>query len=262
MNVKIITGYSERGGSTVALINLTNAFNKHGVKCTLYGPHDWHLDKCESDSIKNVKLNNNDRIITHFLNLEKRPEVKKVILTIHEKGWFPVGKIKRYWDTAIFLHDKHREFHSDYIGEYSTIPNLKDNLIPNQKSESVKDVCGIIGTIENRKQTHKSIERAIAHGCKKINIYGKIGEEEYFNKNVKQFLNDDIKILGFSENKQEMYNSISKVFHSSLAEVACLVKDECYQTDTEFFGNEETEHEVSKLTNEEIMDLWIKELLN
>jgi len=59
-----------------------------------------------------------------------------------------------------------------------------------------------------------------------------------------------------------MYDFVSKVFHSSLAEIACLVKDECYQTNTEFFGNEETDHEVSKLTNEEILDLWIKELLS
>ena len=262
MKVKIITGYSERGGSTVALINLTNAFNKHGINCTLYGPHDWHLDKCQSDSIKNVQLNNNDRIITHFLNLENRPDVKKILLSIHEKGWFPVGRIKKYWDKAIFLHDKHREFHNDYLGEYSIIPNLKANLVANEKSPNVRDVCGIIGTIEDRKQTHVSIERAIAHGCKKINIYGKIGDEDYFKKYVKKYLNDDIKIFGFSENKQEMYDSVSKVFHSSKAEVACLVKDECYQTNTEFFGNDETEHEVSKLTNQEILDLWITELLN
>lgn len=262
MKVKILTGYSERGGSTVALINLTNAFNNHGIKCTLYGPHDWHLGKCDSDNIKNIQLNNNDRIITHFLNLEKRPDVKKVLLTIHEKGWFPVGKIKRYWDKAIFLHQNHRDFHGDYLGDYSIIPNLKANLTSNEKHITAIDTCGIIGTIENRKQTHVSIQRAIAHGCKKINIYGKIGDEKYFNENVKQYLNDDIRILGFSENKQDMYDSISKVFHSSLAEVACLVKDECYQTNTEFFGNEETEHEVSKLTNEEILDLWIQELLS
>jgi hypothetical protein len=38
--------------------------------------------------------------------------------------------------------------------------------------------------------------------------------------------------------------------------VACLVKDECYLTNTEFYGNEETENEVSKLTNDEVLNLW------
>ena len=61
--------------------------------------------------------------------------------------------------------------------------------------------------------------------------------------------------------KQKMYNMIGKVYHSSKGEVACLVKDECYLTNTEFFGNEETNHEVSKLTNNEILQLW-KNLFN
>jgi hypothetical protein len=55
-----------------------------------------------------------------------------------------------------------------------------------------------------------------------------------------------------------MYDSIGRVYHSSKGEVACLVKDECYLTGTKFFGNKETENEVSTLTNEEIFKLWKK----
>jgi hypothetical protein len=47
---------------------------------------------------------------------------------------------------------------------------------------------------------------------------------------------------------------------SSDLEVACLVKDECYLTNTKFFGNEETENEISTLTNDEIIELWKKVL--
>ena len=71
-------------------------------------------------------------------------------------------------------------------------------------------------------------------------------------------LNDDIEIVGFSTNKQEMYNSIGRVYHSSKGEVACLVKDECWLTNTKFFGNEETNNKVSTLSNEEIINLWKK----
>ena len=44
--IKILTGYSEKGGSTTALINLTNKFNEANIDCTLYGPHNWHLNQC------------------------------------------------------------------------------------------------------------------------------------------------------------------------------------------------------------------------
>jgi hypothetical protein len=51
---------------------------------------------------------------------------------------------------------------------------------------------------------------------------------------------------------------IGKVYHSSISEVACLVKDECFLTETEFLGNDATKNEVSKLTNEEVITKWIK----
>jgi enamine deaminase RidA (YjgF/YER057c/UK114 family) len=53
---------------------------------------------------------------------------------------------------------------------------------------------------------------------------------------------------------------VGKVYHSSKGEVACLVKDECYLTDTDFYGNEETMNEVSNLTNKEILNLWKKNI--
>jgi hypothetical protein len=46
--IKILTGFSDKGGSTNAFVNLTNEFNKLGYDCTLYGPHSWHLVKCQS----------------------------------------------------------------------------------------------------------------------------------------------------------------------------------------------------------------------
>jgi hypothetical protein len=40
--IKIISGWSNKGGSTIALIALTNALNAEGYETTFYGPHDWH----------------------------------------------------------------------------------------------------------------------------------------------------------------------------------------------------------------------------
>lgn len=258
--IKIISGHSEKGGSSTAFINLTNFFNQNGIDCTFYGPHSWHLDKCKSDLLKNCNLESNDIVISHFLKLESRPNVKKIVLSCHEKWWFNVGGIKQYWDEVIFLHEEHRNYHSKYKGNYTIIPNLKENLHPIEKNE-LDLVAGIIGTIEDRKQTHTSIDMALKDGCKKVLVFGHIGDFNYYDKYVKKFVdNKKVVLMGYSDNKQEMYNSIGRVYHQSKGEVACLVKDECYLTNTKFFGNEETNNEVSTLTNMEILNKWKKTL--
>jgi hypothetical protein len=130
-------------------------------------------------------------------------------------------------------------------------------LIAKEKNE-VDLVAGIIGAIEDRKQTHVSIQRAMKDKCKKIILFGQIADQNYFDNYVKPLLNPKIELFGHTTNKQEMYDMIGRVYHSSKGEVACLVKDECYLTNTIFFGNEETENEVSTLTNDEIINLWKK----
>lgn len=258
--VKIVSGYSDKGGSTTAFINLTNFFNENGIECTFYGPHEWHLNKCKSGLLKDVIYDKEDNVIFHFLDLKERPNIKKSILSCHEKWWFPVGKIKQYWDEVVFLHDQHREYHGDYNGKFVIIPNLKEDLKLSDKT-LVSNVAGIIGTIEDRKQTHVSIQRALKDRCEKIYLFGHVGEQSYFENYVKPLIIPNKVILfGHTTNKQEMYDMIGRVYHSSKGEVACLVKDECYLTNTEFYGNEETQNEVSKLTNQEILNLWIEVL--
>ena len=185
--IKIVSGYTDKGGSTTAFINLTNFLNENGVDCVFYGPHEWHLNKCKSSLMKDLVYDEDDIIISHFLDLKERPNVKKVILSCHEKWWFPVGKIKQHWDTVVFLHDQHRTFHNDYKGDYTIIPNLKENLKISDKT-NVKNIAGIIGTIEDRKQTHVSIQRSLKDKCEKIYLFGHVGDEKYFNDYVKQFI--------------------------------------------------------------------------
>ena len=264
--IKIISGFSDRGGSTVAFINLTNNLNDFGYDCTFYGPHDYHIDKCKSGFQNEVTFEPDDVLICHFMDLPERPKVKKVIFSTHEKWWFDFSKVNHFWDEVVFLHQEHREFHKNYEGEFRVIPNFKENLyspysvynsgVLVNKSD-LNLVAGIIGTIEDRKQTHVSIERAIKDGCEKILLYGHIGDNNYYETYVKPMVDGDrVMMIGHMTNKQDMYNSIGRVYHSSKGEVACLVKDECYLTSTKFFGNQETENEVSKLNNEEIFKLW------
>lgn len=258
--IKIISGYTLPGGATVALINLTNMLNKHGHETLMIGPHDWFADKCNSRVVtNNLTFHPDDNLIFHYIKQHTRPNARKVVLTCHEKYWFPVGKINKYWDTAVFLHEQHRQYHIDYTGDYAVIPNIKSNLTKSVCDNKIK-IAGIIGTIEVRKQTHVSIKRALDDGCDKVYMYGKIGDPSYFEQHVKHLISDRVIHKGFTDDKQQIYNSVNRVYHSSQAEVACLIKDECYQTGVEFFGNEETTHEVSPLVNEQIVNLWLQTL--
>jgi len=262
--IKIVTGYSGHGGSTELLIRLTNMFNDNGYDCTMYGPHEWFLGRCKSDLIKNLKFKkkNKDVVISHIVEYEGRPMgVTKSIYYSHEKWWWKrLDSITPYWDHVVFSHEDHRQWHSYYEGPYSCIPNPKDETLVYKNKPELDKVAGIIGSVEERKQTHLSIENALADGCEKIYVFGIVHEEqEYFHKYVKKYVfHPFVEWVGHQKNKQEMYDKIGRVYHFSKGEVACLVKDECYQTGTKFLGSGETTHEVSKLSNSELLNLWKK----
>lgn len=271
--IKIISGVSHEGGSTNIFIRLTNELNKRGFDVTFYGPHDYHLDKCKSkkiitphihindDDLNIIDIQPSDILIFHYKILKERPKAKKVIFVSHEKNWFEMSQITKYWDIAVFSHEKHRKYHN-YNEDYLCIPNPKEELFFKDKKELSK-IAGIIGTIEERKQTHISIQKALDDGMEKIYLFGRLESEpnysKYYLKYVHEYI-DEKKVFykGFSQNKQEMYNQIGNVYAFSGGEVATLVKDECYQTGTKFIGNEETNHEVSLLTNYEITNKWIE----
>lgn len=254
--IKILSGHSEKGGSTTAFINLTNNLNLKGFDCTFYGPQSWHLDKCNASLINEFKPEEDDILICHFLSLPERPKVKKVIFSLHEKNLFEIANVKPFWDEVIFLHEEHRRYHHRFNGDYSIIPNLKEILESRDKTHLDK-IAGIIGTIDENKQTHISIERALKDGCEKVYVFGAISEPQYFESKVRPLFSDKVIYVGHTDNKQEMYDMIGRVYHSSISEVACLIKDECQSTNTKFFGNKATSHEVSTLTNEEIIQKWI-----
>lgn len=258
--IKILSGWSNKGGSTFAFINLTNALNKAGYDTTFYGPHDWHLDKCNANLLNNLKLDKNDKLIVHFLNLGNRPDVEKVLLSCHEKNIFEVGDIRPFWDEAIFLNEKQRKYHSRYNGKYSIIPNLREPLVKNDKSPEVENIAAVIGSIDENKQTHISIDRALGEGYDKVILYGNVSDTKYYEEQVKPLISEKVIEYGFESDKQKIYDSVGAVFLSSKSEVASLVKDECETTGTKFYGNYATNHDVIELTNEEIINEWVKKL--
>ncbi len=253
--IKILSGWTNKGGSTIAFINLTNALNSSGYETTFYGPHEWHLDKCKSDLLQNITYSPDDVIIAHFLRLPENLNVKKIILALHEKNLFEIGNNKKFWDMVVFLNEKHQAYHKLYTGPSVIIPNLKETFIRKDKTDVIK-FAGIIGSFDENKQTQISIIRALKAGYEKIYLFGD-PNTPYYKQIVEPLLSDRVILKGFVPDKQSMYDMIGCVYHSSKSEVACLVKDECYATDTLFFGNEATDPPVSTLSNSQILDLWI-----
>lgn len=258
--IKIITGWSNKGGSTFAFINLTNALNEAGYETVLYGPHEWHLDKCKSGLLKDFSPEKDDSLIVHFLQLKGRPDCKNVILNCHETNVFEVSNVKPFWDTVVFLNEKQRNYHSGYYGSYETIPNLREKLIKKPKDKSVEKVAGIIGSFDPNKRTEMSIMRALNEGYEKVLLFGNVSDINYYNSVVKPMIDEHDNVIeyGFISDKQKMYDMIGAAFLSSKREVASLVKDECETTGTKFYGNKATEHDVKVLTNEEIIQEWVK----
>ena len=252
--IKILSGWSNPGGSTTAFINLCNLFSENGLDCTFYGPHEFHLGQCKSDLMDNCAVNEEGEIlITHFLKLPERPEAsKKVILACHEKEVYKVKDIKPFWDDIAYVSNS-QMFWQGVPG--IVIPNV---ITPLYNSEKLTDKkAGVIGSIDRNKNTHVSIQRALDDGFNEVNLYGKVTDQEYYKESVVQYVTEGKAIIhGYNIYPQEMYDSISDVYHSSLSETFNFIKAECIATDTKYHGLESAESGAEYLSPEKILKKW------
>jgi hypothetical protein len=232
--IKIISGWSEAGGSTTAHINLCNALNERGVETKFFGPHDFSRGKCNFGNFSELSISEDDNLIFHFLQIPDHIKAKKIVLSVHEQNLFNLAttNLKKI-DTIHFVSRHQSEYHNikNYNKPYFILSNVMDKLLPNPKTK--EKAVGIIGSIDENKQVHISIQKAIADGFKDITLFGKITDPKYFEIAVKPLM-QKYKIKGpkFSENKQEMYDNITDVYFSSVKECKPFVIGECKLTGT------------------------------
>ena len=261
--IKILTGWSNPGGSTTAFINLTNALNEAGHETTLCGPHSWHLNKCRSEQYVpggTMKIHKNDTLIIHFRNsFIQRPPVKGFFLSCHEQDIFPLQKIK--WDIFDKIHyvNEHQKNYHGIEHPHFIIPNILDDLKQNDKPNG--KIAGIIGSIDRNKQVHIAIQKALDDGCDKVLIFGLVSDPWYWQSFVKPLI-DETKVIykGFEENKQHIYNSITDVYHTSKLETWGYIKGECKLTGTKYHGNNSTDG-YWEMSKEDIIKNWVEDLL-
>ena len=250
--VKIISGWSDPGGSTAHHISLTNLLNENGYECTFYGPHDYHLDKCQSGKLQDVVLTADDVLISHFINFQC-PPLKRHILSCHEKKLTPLKKMDlSKYDVIQFVSNQQKKWHK--VNHPSVIiPPIVQRFEwdkPNTKT------AGIIGSVDANKQTHKAIAAALKKGLH-VNIYGKVAHGESYADKVYEKYKDDERVTfkGQCDDKAKMYNEIDEVFHFSESETFGLVEAECRLNGIPYSGNR---HYPEPETEEEILRRWKK----
>jgi len=265
-HIKIISGWSNPGGSTVAHINLCNLFNDNGFTCTYYGPHDWHLDKCRSSSLDaGLSFDPDDIVITHFIRPSgvMKGNCKKSVLSCHETNMYPLkqfakeGKLKfSNYDFIHFVSDSQRLWHRAFH-PYEVIPNVISEL---KEAPKDLDTVGIIGSIDPHKQTHLSISRALKDGHTKIKLFGEVTNPDYFHHRVKPLMKEGITLEGHVDDKQKMYDQVGTVYHSSLRETFNYIQAECLATGVKYKGLKSAESGAKYMTNTEILDRWVEAL--
>jgi len=262
--IKIVTGFSGPGGSTVALANLCNLFNSTGNECEFYGPTDWVKKILKTDcyrELKTTRFFSNDKIIYHFLNLTMRPNVDKFILSCHETNVFELRKIPNLaYDKIHFVSN----FQKNWQGfEGVVIPNIIPKYNRSVK-KNYERVAGIIGSLDAHKRTHLSILRAKQDPTvSKIELWGQITQPDYFWHEVAPLLNENISYHGFTDNMQKVYDRLDVVYSSSQRECLPMIQGECLYLGLPFNGLPENMRTTDDYIFDDnvILNKW-KELLS
>lgn len=273
--IKIISGWSNPGGSTVAFINLCNLFNHNGYDCTFYGPHAWHLGKCQSNTFEQANVNDPDEILlVHFLKLpEKPPQSQKVLLCTHETDIYPVWSVHRFWDDVVYVSESQQKWQRSEAVKHQapliqTPPDWCEGLVipnvvsPLKKRDKYDSKAAVIGSVDKNKRTHKSIQRALEAGHEKVHLYGLVTDDTYYKRDVKRFVDQGKAVVeGFEQDKQHMYDGIGEVYHSSKRETFNFVKAECDRTGTKYDGLDSADAGAEYWGDEKILERW-KECLD
>lgn len=247
--IRIVTGYSDLGGSTISYVNLCNSLNKFGIECILYGPNKWHLDKCRSASITEFTLTKNDILVYHIIPIKQKLNVKKQILSCHETFRFPIKQMGVVYDALHFVSKSQMEWQGL---EGVVIPNLVEKI---SYTNPNNNIAGVIGSIHEIKNTKLSIERALQDG-KKVYIFGECSDPTYFQSQVAPLLGPNVWYLGKFDDKEKMYNMVDSVYMSSIKETFNLVRNECKLAGIPYFGSEGSDPEVEILNEEQIIERW------
>lgn len=249
--IKVFTGFSGPGGSTVAFNNLVNLFNANGMEACLYGPHLWEGITCKfKQGI--VEPSPEDTVIYHFMPSPTKP-CKKLILSCHETTLFPIAQIPSLKYDAIHFVS---EFQKGWQGvEGTVIPNVISKYSPCNKKTKV---AGIIGSIDKNKRIPMSIKWALKDGHDDIRIYGNISDGPHFANDILPLLGSKVSYRGVSSDMQDVYNQVTDVYHSPKLETYNMIKPECELAGVNYKGAHGNDTKAEYWDIQRILREWKK----
>jgi len=249
--VRLLSGWSNPGGSTHHHISLTNLLNSKGVECTFYGPHDYHLDKCKGERIENIQVDPEDTLISHFLAVPNEKAWAKHILSLHETNLFPVAQYNLdMYDTVQYVSETQKLWHG--VDHPSVIiPPLVEQV---EWKNPENNRAGVIGSIDGHKRPHLAVQAALDDGYDKVFLFGDVNDLDYFNEELASYLNKGLVVMmGHETDRKALYGKIEAVYHSSLRETYGLVEAECRLAGIPFRGESNNQ---PILTEDEIWERW------
>jgi hypothetical protein len=290
--IKIVSGFSFPAGSMIALVNLCNQFNERGYDCVLFGPDNWHLDKCRSAKLSDFYPEDGDIIIAHHIELFSSGELYKIqdkidqmrkktrltlfkdiilknipsgkltgiklFLTCQENELFPLRRLKYSLFDKIHYADSSQVGYHKISRSYFICPNFGARLTPSKLKP--EKVAGIIGSIRQESQIESSVKKAFADGMDAVILYGYLSNPIYYYSRIQPLTKKypgRIKYAGFIDDKQKMYDSISDVYRAA-AKPWSLVKRECRLTNTRYHGPDAYTGET--MTDDQMFAVWKNEL--
>lgn len=263
--IKILSSWTNMGGSTVAFLRLCKLFNEKGHECEFYGGHDWHISRADGKGKKMGDFNpsESDILITHYMLLGDDVPRKRHVLSLHETNQYDLkelgsmNKSVDMWDAIHYVSNSQRAYHA-VNKTYQIIPNIVEvigDYFP--RSKLLHPVAGVIGSVDAHKQTHLSIERALKEGYDKIKIFGPINDIPYAMEHNDLIYHKKVEIMGYVEDQAAMYGQITKVFHSSKRETFNFIKAECDQIGMLYDGLESAESGAEVWDKDRIFEAWI-----
>ncbi|MCG6533235.1 MAG: hypothetical protein L7F78_00795 [Syntrophales bacterium LBB04] len=291
--IKILSGLSIPVGSTVALVNLCNQFNKRGHECVLYGPDRWHLDQCRSADVADFHPEMGDIIIVHNIRLfslhelykmgDKIQELRrrtwfsplqdmirkgmpgarkhdgiKLILTCQATDLFPLNRLNLALFDKIHYADFSQLRYHKIARDYFICPNFSDPLTPSK--EKPDRIAGVIGSIRKENKIEFSLERAFQEGLERVVLYGYMSDPIYyygFLEPLTKKYPGKISYAGFVNDRQKIYDSLSDVY-CTVEKPWSLVQKECLLTNTRYHGPDPDPGESR--TDDRLFALWQDQL--
>ena len=117
--------------------------------------------------------------------------------------------------------------------------------------------AGVIGSVDENKNTHVSIERAVKDGHKTVMLYGQVTDQKYFEDKIKKWVDKGTAVIcGYENDRNSLYGSLSDVYHSSSSETFNYIKPECKKAGVEYHGLESAESGAEYWDTSEILSAW------